>query len=143
MTLLVLLLACIDDPGPHTPLATGAAAQFELDVQPVLAASCANPSCHGTTLRPLELYATQRHRMDPSQDFVASPLTAAELDANRYRVAGFVDAHDPERSALLTKPLAPSAGGEAHGGDTQWGDPDEPDYLAVLAWIEAAAEEAR
>ena len=45
--------------------------------------------------------------------------------------------HNPPLSPLATKPLAPECGGPGHAGGYVFYRLDHPDYLAILAWIEA------
>jgi hypothetical protein len=62
--------------------------------------------------------------------------TEVQSSLNYDMVAKLVNASDPASSKLLTKPLATSAGGEVHTGGTFWESTDDPEYQAVLEWIE-------
>lgn len=51
-----------------------------------------------------------------------------------------VDPAQLANSPLLMKPLAPAAGGDVHTADPEvsgFMTTDDPDYQAILAWIEA------
>lgn len=51
-------------------------------------------------------------------------------------VTRLVDASDPPNSRLLLKPLSTDAGGEGHTGGNYWGSTTDPEYRAILEWIE-------
>ncbi len=130
------LAACIDGPGDSHELLPGNFDAFVMNVQPELAASCANPSCHGTAGRPLEIYAPQQHRADPSRLHLDEALSEEELHDNHLRSGAFlIDLEQAADSALLTKPLARDAGGSDHSGGVQYPDVEEPGYRALLEWV--------
>jgi hypothetical protein len=52
-------------------------------------------------------------------------------------VSQLVNTADPESSRLLLKPLAPDAGGLTHTGGTYWTSKDDPQYVALLDWIQS------
>ena len=132
-------LGCVTDTGAVLSLPVGDQELFELEVQPVLAESCGNPSCHGSPLRPLELYSVHQHRDDASLIHRDEPLSEPELVANMQRAAAFlIEVDRAEDSPLLTKPLAPIAGGAEHEGDVQFEDPLEPGYQALHTWAQGA-----
>ncbi len=140
---LVSLPGCVTGPGTGALLPVGDPEVFAAEVQPVLAAGCSNPSCHGNAGRPLEVYAPFMHRLDPDRVHLDEPITEAELVLNRLRAAAFLrDCDDPDLSALLTKPLAPAAGGCEHTGGTVYEDDSEPDYQTLRAWASEAIDEA-
>ncbi len=62
--------------------------------------------------------------------------TAGQSQANYDVVTKLVNASDPASSKLLTKPLAPQAGGEGHSGGSFWESTSDPEYQVVLQWIE-------
>jgi hypothetical protein len=62
--------------------------------------------------------------------------TPGQSQANYDVVTRLVNASDPASSKLLTKPLAQQAGGERHSGGTFWESASDPEYQAVLQWIE-------
>lgn len=110
-------------------------ASFESAVQPVLAARCASPECHGRPERPFSTYAPLRFRADPARTHVDEPLDAAELLHNYVASNLFAEAGDPaEAPALTRKPLAERAG-VFHGGGVVFDDPSDPDYAALAAWV--------
>ncbi|MCP4872048.1 MAG: hypothetical protein GY898_25365 [Proteobacteria bacterium] len=140
---ILLLGGCVTGPGSVGSLPLGDAAAFEVEVQPVLEAGCANPSCHGNADRPLEVYARFQYRLDPDRLYLDEPITADELTHNRRSAAGFlVGFAAAARSPLLTKPLAHDAGGAHHAGGVVFGDAQEPGYRALKAWADGALEEA-
>jgi hypothetical protein len=138
---IVLLAGCID--GPGDPVAPPSA-DYDLyvdTVHPVFESSCSNPSCHGNGQRPFEVFAARRNRLDPAELYRATPLSDEELALDFERSCGFlVDLDRAEDCALLNKPLAPSAGGTTHGGETQFADREEPGYQAILRWVDLALE---
>ncbi|MFZ5480936.1 MAG: hypothetical protein ACOZNI_29515 [Myxococcota bacterium] len=129
--MIALLAACVAGPGEGelVPVDTGA---FFAEVEPVLGERCANPACHGSADRPLEVYAEHRHRLDTGDAWRDLPLTPDEHAANLLRARGF--AGPPY--AIARKGLAPEAGGMGHGGGAIWLSADEPEYAAILAWAE-------
>jgi hypothetical protein len=52
-------------------------------------------------------------------------------------VTQLVNTGSPATSRLLLKPLDPSAGGMGHTGGTFWKSRADPEYVAVLKWIES------
>lgn len=52
-------------------------------------------------------------------------------------VTKLVNTASPATSRLLLKPLAPSAGGMGHTGGTYWTSRTDPEYLALLNWIQS------
>jgi hypothetical protein len=52
-------------------------------------------------------------------------------------VTKLVNTASPATSRLLLKPLDPSAGGMGHTGGTFWKSRTDPEYLAVLKWIQS------
>ncbi len=132
---------CIVGPGDAVPLPLGDPDVFADDVQPVIEVGCANPSCHGSADRPLETFARFQHRLDPSRVHLDEPLSAGARTLNQVAAAAFLVGYDdPERSPLLTKPLAPTAGGADHAGGVIFGDPWEPGYTALHGWAADALE---
>ena len=139
----IALFGCVVGPGTGAPLPLGDPQVFAEEVQPVLAAGCANPSCHGSADRPLELYAPFMHRLDAERVHLDEPLTETELELNRRRSAALLqDCEDPDLSVLLTKPLAPDAGGCEHEGGVIFEDAWEQDYEALRGWASQAIEQA-
>ncbi len=115
--------------------------RFVTEIQPILASSCANPSCHGSATHTLEAYAVYSHRLDPKDLYLDTPLTEEELRSNCLSAVGFlVDVEDPDDSALLRKPLTVAAGGAEHGGGAQFAALEDWQYVRMLAWISDALE---
>jgi hypothetical protein len=84
--------------------------------------SCDNLTCHGGGIR-------GTFELSPSGDKdVAFDFAQARLQVN---------GNDPVSSPLIMKPLAPECGGPGHAGGFVFTELDNPDYLAILAWIEA------
>ncbi|HXH24840.1 MAG TPA: hypothetical protein VNI78_06295 [Vicinamibacterales bacterium] len=63
--------------------------------------------------------------------------TPEQSRTNFNIVTKLINTADPERSRLLLKPLAPSAGGLGHTGGTYWTSRSDPEYQAVLKWIKS------
>jgi hypothetical protein len=71
-----------------------------------------------------------------------TPATDAGWSAEQSRrnfetVTKVVDTSSPEISRLLLKPLAPGAGGLGHTGGSFWKSREDPEYQAVLKWIQS------
>ncbi len=130
--MIVLFLGCLGD-NTDVQLDLGDSGEFVETVEPVLTASCANPSCHGNVDRPLQIYAVHRHRMDPADAWADGELTADETRANFLSAAGF----SLPPSELARKPLDPAVGGMSHLGGVIWQSTEDPDYEALRAWSEA------
>jgi hypothetical protein len=134
LPIIVLLLAGGCRPaGPTAVLPPGGGSEYVLDeavftdsVAPVFTArGCDTIECHGGGIR---------------GTFALSP--AGDKDpAFDFEQAGWqVDGDDPAASPLLRKPLAITAGGDAHAGEAEGGifaSTDDPDYQVILAWITA------
>jgi len=132
----LLLTACVVGPGNEQIVLEADFDRFVEEVQPILSSTCANPACHGSGDRPLELYAVHQHRLDPDDVWADTPLTTAELYLNFHRSCGFLlDLDQPKDCELVRKPLSVTAGGLHHQGGDQFNDRDNPDYLAILDWI--------
>lgn len=143
LLLMLLLAGCVTGPGNAGELPLGDDAVFEEEVQPVLGAGCANPSCHGSAGRPLEVFARFQHRLDPDRLHFDEPITADELSLNQEAAAALLLGFDEAvRSPLLTKPLHEHAGGSAHVGGAVFGDTHEPGYGALAAWAQDAIDGA-
>lgn len=128
----------LDEPAPGGTLDR---ALFRCNVQPVLAARCAFPACHGDARRPLALYAPGRMRYAVGWDRPTEPLTGAELAANFAIAAGFATTTATGTPWLLAKPLAAEAGGYFHRGAELYaaGDvfasTDDAGYQLLARWI--------
>ena len=97
--------------------------QFEQNVEPILVRQgCdATGDCHGGGIRgSLEL----------------SPPNAKDARFDFDQVVLQVSATAPDRSPILTEPLALAAGGTPHGFKP-FASTEDADYQAILAWIMA------
>ena len=119
---------------------------FRCRVQPVLAARCAFPACHGTNLRPFRVFARQRLRLEIPPDRREAELTAEEETANFGRALAFVgDEKTPP--LLLAKPLEAAAGGFYHRAKTLYADmdvfatADDPGYRQLADWVAGGIED--
>ena len=52
-------------------------------------------------------------------------------------VTRLINTAAPVTSRLLLKPLDPAAGGMGHTGGTYWKSRNDPEYLALLSWIQS------
>jgi len=95
---------------------------FATTVNPILSAhGCDNLNCHGGGIRgTFEL--SPANDKDPAFDYQQASLQ--------------VFPPDPVESPLVMKPLAAECGGDTHGGGAFFFSLDDPDYLAILNWIE-------
>lgn len=110
-------------------------ATFARDVQPVLAARCANPTCHGRPERGLSIYAPLEWRRDPSRTFVSEALTQEELDHNYAASCALASVPSPDENALLArKPLGATVG-VYHGGGVVFDGPTDEAYRTIIRWI--------
>jgi hypothetical protein len=96
---------------------------FATVVDPILTANgCDNVTCHGGGIR---------------GTFELSPAANKDVDMDFDQACMQVNGNDPAASPLLRKPLDEAAGGSAHAGGSAFASTDDPDYQAILAWIEA------
>jgi hypothetical protein len=66
-----------------------------------------------------------------------SGWTVEQSRRNFDVVTQLVNTASPATSRLLLKPLDPAAGGMGHTGGTFWRSRNDPEYLAVLKWIQS------
>jgi len=138
--LLALAAGCAVD-NPPTEVGPLDRSYFHCNVQPVLAARCAFPACHGTRVRPLAIFAPGRERLRVTWDRPTEPVTADELDANFQLVSGFTTLDATGEPWLLSKPLASAAGGYYHRGADLYGaddvfmTKDDAGYQLLAKWI--------
>ncbi|MBK6534939.1 MAG: hypothetical protein IPF99_36980 [Deltaproteobacteria bacterium] len=126
---LSLLLGCVGNAPVEPPSLD--LAMFASRVQPVLAARCASPACHGSERRRLRVYAPGFFRSDPRRVHRDEPITADELAANERSAAAFVvEAPSAAESLLVTKPLHQVA----HLGAQVFTASDD-EHATLLAWI--------
>jgi len=97
---------------------------FVTEIDTILTAQgCDNLNCHGGWIR---------------GTFELSPVTSKDVDMDFFQVRLQVDAADPAASMILLKPLDEAAGGTAHAATpAHFASTSDPDYQAILAWIEA------
>jgi hypothetical protein len=96
--------------------------EFATTIDPILSKlGCDNLNCHGGGIR---------------GTFALSP--ASDNDpAFDYRQASLqVFPPNPVESPLVMKPLAAECGGATHAGGAFFFSLDDPDYVALLTWIE-------
>ena len=100
---------------------------FAASINPILSNhGCDNTTCHGGGIR-------GTFELSPSGD----KNVTFDFQQSRMQVNG----RDPASSPLVMKPLAPECGGPGHAGGYVFTELDDPDYLAILAWIEAGEYE--
>ena len=96
---------------------------FACTVDSLLSAhGCDNATCHGGGIRGTFELSPNGNKNIPF-----------DFEQSRLQVNGV----DPVSSPLVMKPLAPECGGPGHAGGYVFTELDDPDYLAILAWIEA------
>lgn len=136
MAAAALLAACSVPVEDATAVRWLDADAFEADVQPILAARCGNPSCHGRPDRPFAVYSPLQWRADAARTHLPEPLTDDELAHNYTAACVFVtEAGWPDDALLLRKPLAEAAG-TYHGGGPVFDGTSDDDYRTVRAWVE-------
>lgn len=112
---------------------------YVTEAQPVLAARCSNPSCHGDPDRPLSVFAVHRYRLNAADTYSDAPLTDEEQRLNYAQASAFlIDVGDASHSLLLAKPLAARAGGAGHAAVEVFGDREDYDYRRLRDWVEQA-----
>ncbi|MBI3608197.1 MAG: hypothetical protein HY207_09530 [Nitrospirae bacterium] len=139
--LVAVTLACFGagcgqvDPGQEEAIGQLDPITFAVTIQPVLdARGCSQSGCH------------YRDKNDPNSggpggslrmfDCSGSSCTPEQVLANHDSAAGMANITDPKSSKLLTKPLAQSAGGIQHLGGDIFLSTADPDYAAILGWIQ-------
>jgi hypothetical protein len=146
-SLLAILAACRGDLSTPKPLEALDEPYFRCRVQPILTKDCSMFACHGDGRRYLRLYARDRLRLGlAGEDQRNAMMTADERAANFDAARAFVDDKAPGQSLLVLKPLAQSAGGYFHRGETIYGQGNvflttkDPDYKTLLAWVGGAKD---
>lgn len=137
-----LLAACGSE---QAPLQVGVPdrARFDAEIYPLLLRDCGFNACHGSSERFFQVFGPGRARLPPVMD----PLQEATPEEHAYsydRARSMIDLVDPERSLLLRKPLATSAGGSGHEGADRLGrnvyeSKLDPGYVTLASWILAQA----
>ena len=135
---MLLHFACIDGPLDDDERDGVDLVRFADDVQPVLASRCASQACHGSTRRPLALYATGSYRIDASRTFFDEVIDTDELHLNALTVLLFADGYPLGETEVLAKPRAEAMGGTWHGGGAVFEGSDDPGHAALLEWLELA-----
>ena len=146
-----MLLACElkNPPKPPPPLDFSA---FTCMVEPVLAAECSFPACHGSPDRPFKTLAPGRMRLSDEyilarkllsaedlEDGIHPPLTEAEQRFNFAQARAFTS-DSAEESPLLFKPLFVDAGGRYHAPNADvFPTRESHGYLAIKQWMEGQA----
>jgi hypothetical protein len=126
---LLLVVGCAVD-NPATQVGALDREYFRCNVQPVIAARCAFPACHGTRVRPFAIFAPGRERLRVMWDRPSEPVTQDELDANFKLVTGFT-----------TLDATGEPGGYYHRGADLYGaedvfmTKDDAGYQLLEKWI--------
>lgn len=99
-------------------------AEFDSLVEPILVQrgcdSVAGGDCHGGAIQ---------------GTFRLSPPGAKDVQFDYDQARMQVSLNPRTSSRLLTKPLAVAAGGVQHGGGEFFPSTSDPDYQAILEWI--------
>jgi len=123
------VVAACDHSSPTNPEPPGVARRYVMNydvfvntVDPILSAQgCDNLNCHGGGNRGTFDLSPYNDK-DPGFDYTQASLQ--------------VFPGDPVRSPLIMKALAEECGGATHGGGAFFFSLDDPDYVAILTWIE-------
>lgn len=95
---------------------------FANTINPILSShGCNNLNCHGGGIRGTFELSPPSDK-DPVFDYEQASLQ--------------VYPPEPLESPLVMKPLAAECGGATHGGGSFFFSLDDPDYVAMLTWIE-------
>lgn len=130
---LLVLAGCSFPAQDERPMVDLDYTTFVNDIQPIFAARCANPACHGRPERALSTYAPKRFRADPQRVHLDEPLTEQEMRHNFVAACIFAsEADGPEETPLLQKPLADPV---YHGGGAVFFSDRDSDYITIHSWI--------
>jgi hypothetical protein len=129
MFLLAMAGAC-EKASPNDPFPPSGRNQYVLaynvfaaQIDPIMTTlGCDDVNCHGGGIRGTFALSPENDK-DVAFDFAQASLQ--------------VYPQNPPASALVLKPLDEACGGVGHGGGSFFHTLDDPDYLAILAWIEA------
>jgi hypothetical protein len=124
------------EPGEEEAIGQLDQAVFETTIQPILdARGCSQAGCH------------YRDKSNPNSggpggsfrvfDCSSDSCSVEQLLANQDSAAGMVNIANPTNSKLLTKPLALAASGVQHLGGDIFLSTADPDYVAILGWIQS------
>jgi hypothetical protein len=114
--------------------------RFVNDVYPLLLRDCAFVTCHGAPSRFFQVFGPGRARLDAVTTKPDDPVTLAEVLHSYERARSMLATADElAHSALLSKPLEPSAGGQGHKGVDELGrnvfaSVDDPGYAVLASW---------
>ena len=141
--LLAPALGCTDvTNAPEGAPSTGLdEAVFRCNVEPILARQCSYTACHGVAGAALRVYSPGKLRATEPQDLdhLTAELTHAEHHANFLSATGFhFAAADPLDNLLVRKTIPSSDGGYAHEGGAIFPTTDDPQLLAIFAWLSGA-----
>jgi hypothetical protein len=96
---------------------------FSATVDPILSGlGCDNLNCHGGGIR---------------GTFQLSPPNAKDTHFDFSQACMQITPLDPKNSPLAMKPLAEECGGATHGGGAFFFALDDPNYVAILQWVES------
>lgn len=111
---------------------------FACSVEPILARQCSYNACHGQANSPLRVYTPGKLRAATPANIndASAVLTQAEHDGNFQSASGFAfDTVNVDDNFLLRKPLPATFGGFEHTGGAIFTDPNDPQYVAIRAWL--------
>lgn len=123
------------DPGEEETIGRLNSDTFKASIQAVLdSRGCSQGGCHF------------RDKDNPNQggpggslrifDCTQNSCTDGQILANHDSASGMVNISNPAGAKLLTKPLIESGGGLQHLGGDIFLNRSDPDYVAILGWIE-------
>jgi hypothetical protein len=92
------------------------------DVEPIIQSRCAFGSCHGSS----------------QSDFYVTCGDTLEQQQHNFIVARSFVADPSDRSELLQRPLATTAGGVNHSGGSIWSSTSDGDFSALRDWVATA-----
>jgi hypothetical protein len=129
-------------PTPELALTAPDRVAFETQAYPILLRDCGFHACHGSSERYFQVFGPGHGRLVLGTQPLAE-LQPVEVEHSYQRARSMIDPERPERSPLLTKPLATAAGGVGHQGVDSLGrnvyvDEMEPGYAALAAWVMTA-----
>ena len=133
-----LLIGCAGEQ-PELAVASPDMAIFQTQVYPILMRDCAFSACHGSSKRFFQVLGPGRGRLLPTTKPL-DPMTPEEISYSYNRTRSMIDANDPQKSLLLRKPLATSAGGVGHEGvdaldRNVYGSKADPSYVILASWV--------
>lgn len=129
-------MGCTEQISSQVPTADRAV--FESDVFPVLLEDCGFHACHGSSERFFQVFGPGHGRL-ALETRPLDLVTPAELDHSYTRALSMLDSAEPEKSPLLLKPLAFTAGGSGHEGTDSLGrniyqSKNDTNYQLLWAW---------